>query len=522
MSINHYDLIIISPEILVPSLRPLEAFKNFTQIATKIISLENIYQDYSGRDAAEKVKCCLADYHLNNGIRFAMLVGDSERFPVRYTKAEHSEPDAFHTIFWPTDLYYADLFKPDGSFDDWDRNHNGYFGELGGEWKAGKLNIDDLDLRPDIAVGRVPASTTEEVSNYVAKVIRYECNATGQWIRNALLIATTDWLSSACKSQNYIERNYLKGYKVSKLYADGNPCEKTDHLPDATSINSLINHGVGIVSYIGHGDVDAWCEKKKNIYQIDDLKNLNNTNEPSLVIAVACSTAKFAADPPFKPYTDINGKNHTGVDSGEVFQATPPQPACFQNLTNFESLGENFTVKMQAGAICYVGCLTGAQSFGVDLNKFFFEALSRGAYTLGEMWTYMVRKYYEIHVPPLIVYPRSWVRVAKFHQPWKFILLGDPSLRLDGIWIPDVTVTVRGLNNTTWDGKIQFRANVESHTDNKAVKWSLAVAKGAGTINQQGLYTAPHKDCHNTAIATSLANPKKSGRMAFTVIKETK
>lgn len=81
----------------------------------------------------------------------------------------------------------------------------------------------------------------------------------------------------------------------------------------------------------------------------------------------------------------------------------------------------------------------------------------------------------------------------------------------------DVIVRVGGMNNVNWGGIIQFRATVDG-SDNKEVKWSLAVS-GAGTIGPKGEYQAPFKNCHNTAIATSVANPNKSGEMSFTVTK---
>jgi len=36
-------------------------------------------------------------------------------------------------------------------------------------------------------------------------------------------------------------------------------------------------------------------------------------------------------------------------------------------------------------------------------------------------------------VPPATVNPADWTKVADFHQPWKFHLFGDPSLRVGGV-----------------------------------------------------------------------------------------
>lgn len=39
------------------------------------------------------------------------------------------------------------------------------------------MNIDNVDMIPDIAVGRIPASTVREVSRYIRKILTYEKNA---------------------------------------------------------------------------------------------------------------------------------------------------------------------------------------------------------------------------------------------------------------------------------------------------------------------------------------------------------
>lgn len=423
-----YNLLIITPQEFAKAVEPLEAFKTLTGIRTKIMILEDIYNKYSGRDEAEKVKRCLAEYKINNNIKYAILVGDSEKFPVRYTKTDRKTPEAKDTAFYGTDLYYADLFKKDGSFDDWDRNQNGYYGELRGESTIGSLNMDEVDLSPDIAVGRIPASTTCEVSNYVAKVIRYELGDHSYWSKRALLIASTDWVNHACKTHEYIEHNYLNNLTVWKLYGKNNPCQVTD-IPNPKHINNYWNEGVGFVSYIGHGYVTGW----HGCYDIKDMSGLIRPYYLPIVFSSACDTSRFATLPPYLGYTDINGIYHKGTNNGEVFSTTPPQPACFQNRYNPESIGEYMTVKYKTGAIAYIGCLTGAQPYSFDLNKFFFEAFHLGYKTLGEMWKYMLEKYYATHIPPLIVNPPDWRKVAEFHQPWKFIVFGDPSLRIGGI-----------------------------------------------------------------------------------------
>ena len=423
------DLLIIAPEEFVQVLEPLAAHKNNTGLATKILSLESIYQTFPGRNEAEKVKHCLASYKLDRGIKYAMLVGDADKFPISYSKTDRYVSEAAYTAFFPADLYYADLFKSDGTFDDWDQNQNGYFGEIGGETNAGPLNVDKVDLKPEIAVGRVPASTTDEVKIYVTKVIGYELNAyQADWSSSVLLIGTTEYNTGACRVQDEIAAQYLQNYNVVKLYSDGNPCEKTI-APSPATITDALNKGVGFVSYIGHGNSDVW----QGYYTVKDISGLNNSDRLPVIFAAACGTSEFTTLPPYDPYTDINGTYHVGTNQGEVFTTTPPQPASIQKENNIDGFGEIMTVYQSSGAIGYIGAVTGSQEWEFDLNKYFYEALANGQKTLGDMWNYMEQKYYQTHVPPLVVDPPDWTVLAEFHQPWKFFLFGDPSLRIGGV-----------------------------------------------------------------------------------------
>jgi hypothetical protein len=424
------DLLVLAPREFAGALEPLRAHKNDTGIAAAVLGLDEVYRNYPGRDEAEKVKQCLAAFCRENGMRFALLVGDCDRFPVRYTKSDRDDPQIHHTVFYPTDLYYADLFEPDGSVDDWDRKRDGYFGELAGGVAPGTLNIDQVDLRPEIAVGRVPASTAAEVETYVRKVIDYERGPfQPEWFKRALLIATTDWIPDACKAQERIAADFLKGMRIERLYAPGNPCRQTPP-PDAANINRILNGGVGFVGYIGHGATTGWS----GCYGTGDLGNLANARMLPVVFASACSTSDFAPEPPYRPYRDVHGRNHPGVDGGESFtESPPPQPACIQSLYNPESLGEHLTVKRPTGAVGYVGSATGAQPWSKDLITFFFEAYRLGHETLGGMWNFMLQRYYEAHVFPAALSKPDWWVVCGFHQPWKFFLFGDPSLRVGGI-----------------------------------------------------------------------------------------
>lgn len=139
----------------------------------------------------ERIKRGIADYQQRYGIQYVMLVGDSHNFPVRYQvtdrRQERQTGLASIGAYYASDLYYADLYDEDGNFETWDYNGNHYYGELWGEYYKGPTNHDQIDMIPDVAVGRVPASNDNEVTNYVNKVIDYEQPSIyDDWMSNAL------------------------------------------------------------------------------------------------------------------------------------------------------------------------------------------------------------------------------------------------------------------------------------------------------------------------------------------------
>lgn len=425
-----YELLIVTPDAFLAPMQKLADWKNSTGMPTGILVLEEAYRQCEGRDAPEKIKHCLALYQKESGIRYALLVGDGDQFPIRWTQADIVGPTVGDTAFYPADLYYADLYKADGSFDDWDANGNGYYGEIGGEIRSGPLNIDRVDLNPDIAVGRVPVSTLEEALQYADKVVRYEKNAyQSDWAQRVLAISTDGYLPDDCWRQEEMLTQLPSRYSVTRMYYAGNPCQKTAELT-ADNVIGAINDGVGMVSYLGHGSLDFWFDA----VSVKDFTRLTNTEKLPMVYSGGCGTAAFTAYPPGGPYEDVNGVHHTGGEAGETFTGTPPQPSPLQIQENTDGMMEFTLVQMPGGVVIYVGAVTGSQfPMEFDINKYFFEGVVKNGPRVGDAWNYAIRKYYQVHKFEKEYNHADWIVLADFHQMWKFMLFGDPSLRIGGV-----------------------------------------------------------------------------------------
>ena len=130
--------------------------------------------------------------------------------PVRYITTDRVTPAAFDYAFYPSDLYYGDVAKDDGSFDAWNSQRRGfhaqYFGEVRGEKnKRDPINYDQIHYRCQVAVGRWPVSNARQLKTVVAKSMKYE---TG--IRDGSHAGAKNFPSSTCKASKTTARRWTE------------------------------------------------------------------------------------------------------------------------------------------------------------------------------------------------------------------------------------------------------------------------------------------------------------------------
>ncbi len=468
------DLLVLADEDFCDALKPLKQHKDYTGINTYVQSWQSLEKSFYGDDVPERVKRGMAAYEKHCDTRWVMLVGDCDRFPVRYLCRDVPEAKGYQ----PSDLYYADLYKSDGSFDNWDGNGNGLYAQLDATSSAN--NVDSVNWRPDIAVARVPASNINEVNNFVGKVISYEFAAyNSDWFERALLL-TGDWPPDI-QTKDYIATNYLTGFTIIKHYwpmmESLYPIDKTNQSTiDATMdaraapITNYINQGVGFLNYYGHGDMAnfAW------VYDARHVDDLTNTDKLPVVFSSGCQNGEFAPAPPWQDYYDIDGVFHAahGPEPDEIVPAPKPvQPG--QGGTHNcdrEACPENWLVYRDTGAIAFIGSAgLGNPDIPAILDKDLFKAYKLGHRTFGDMWKYMIQQYVDgygyfdqqgniVKTPyPLL---GDWERKATWNGLVRFIAFGDPSLRVGGISSMQKQdfVNTYDMVHDGWEGTLELEA----------------------------------------------------------------
>ena len=427
-------LLVIAPSTFHPALQEFVAHKQ-KLLPTELRSLEKILEQNLGVDDPEKLKRFLYDEWRQRGLGYALLVGDVDVLPVRYMVLDRVTPAAFDYSFYPSDLYYSDLAKADGSFDDWNARkesfHAGYFGEVRGEKnKQDPINYDEVDYLPDIAVGRWPVSTAEEVRLVAAKTISYEEQVLAKsspHLHQAAFFAVGGWMDS----RNFMDRlsaTLTNAWRVEKRYYSDAGQQAGTPPPDHKQVRAVLNGGVSLVVHAGHGAADAW----EQCFSLSDLDHITNSTRLPVVISAGCSTAYFAPLAPYGAYVDVDGKEHAGTDDKEVFTAPPPPPSPYQHgRFNPTGLGEQVLKRGPNGAVAYIGCNTGSQPCGLTLVEGFVLALAEAKEPrLGDCWASAIRHYFDKEHLATLKPNADWYPPSIFFQGMKFMLFGDPSLQL--------------------------------------------------------------------------------------------
>ncbi|MDG6217927.1 MAG: C25 family cysteine peptidase [Candidatus Thermoplasmatota archaeon] len=407
------DLIIIGPQEFADAAQTLVNHKNNHGVRTMFTSVEYIHQNYEGRDHAEQIKYYLYETVQNLGSTYVILLGSIDKTPMR-----RSAIRVYHDDDLLTDLYYADLFKSDGSFSCWDPNNNDKFSEY--NWHDGLL--EEVDLYPDVHVGRIPCKNVRELNTVIRKIIHYETNtASSSWYHKILLLAgntfpSRDILEGEIVTQHIADTMESYGFEPIKLWTSiGNY--------DPLTINKEVTKGAGFISYSGHGYEQGFGtsppDREERIeYYSPYLIGMFNGFKLPVLFFDACSTTKldFTVEELHEWYPTPLVRFFSFLH-GVPYEMTGYYPPISWELVKKANGGTIATIG--ATRVAFTGVNTNGAYWGAGfLNTHFFEAYGSGA-RLGELFTQCQIDYLTIVGPECITLQ-------------EFILVGDPSLQLGG------------------------------------------------------------------------------------------
>jgi len=424
-----YDLIIITPTSLQNTLTPLIDHKLLYGIKPYVKTLESIYTEYTGRDNPEKIKYFVKDAIETWNAKYLLLIGDMKLLPIRNTDAYPWE--GYHGTGLLSDLYYADIYDSQLAFSSWDTNNDGVFGEI--QYPDHQSFppdsdqiIDEADLYADIHVGRIPCSTSSELSTVISKIITYETYTYDQLWFQKIILAGGDTFCLADGSPLFQYEGEITNRKVAQQLPafEKEYLWSSEHNLNARVFNKAINNGAGFLSYAGHGFEHGWGTYRPNeiigkrliIYYTPFVDHLKNDFKLPVIFFDACLTTKL----------DFN--------ITDLIQYYGPLARIYNTLfgqyttdINFPCFAWYFLRLETGGAIATIGATRPAYTW-VDkdgvyagagyLDVHFFKAYTEGI-TVGEMLTQTQNDYLNY------VY-KDYFTIEEY------MLLGDPSLRVGG------------------------------------------------------------------------------------------
>jgi uncharacterized membrane protein len=256
-----YDLLILTPPEFENEMGRYKSHKEELGFSARMVNLTSVYSGSifnvsGGRDNPERIKLFIKGALENWSVRYVVLTGDVDKFPVRRAYFL----DYYDSSDLPTDLYYEDIYKAGTkTFCNWDKDGDNLFAEC-----YPSTNPDAIDIDPDVTVGRLPVGSVAELSGYINKTISYYENVTtGDWFRNVTLVGTDTFGPSRGETSGVAEGEYAcdvafsylnasKGFNATRFY-------ELNHTFSITNIRDCLNRGEGFAIFANHGSTDGIC-----------------------------------------------------------------------------------------------------------------------------------------------------------------------------------------------------------------------------------------------------------------------
>ncbi len=237
------------------------------------------------------------------------------------------------------------------------------------------VDFDD-DHVPEMAIGRLPALTAEELQGLVDKVVRFETSEGGSWRQTVLLTADNpDAGGNFDGASDAVGALAPRDYSLEKVYLSA-----LSTADARAALRTGIDNGAAFVNYFGHAGIDRMANE--GLLLVDDAGALSNSNRLAIVVSLTCAMGQFA-------------------------------------LPGFDSLGESLLMSTGGAAAVWSPNGVSLNHYSFGLADRFYRAIFRdGVGILGDATRQAVKDYL--------------ASGGALQVPDSYNLLGDPALRLQG------------------------------------------------------------------------------------------
>jgi hypothetical protein len=261
---NQADYLLIAPREFLEAAQPLLERRRAQGLESRGVSFEEIASEFGhGQPSAEAIRAFLSHaYHSwrEPSPRYVVLLGDATYDPRRFQPASWASP---LPALWTKTSYLWTASDP----------------------ALAAVNGDDL--LPDLAIGRLPATTREQAESLVSKLLAWEDS--GQGLNGAAVLVADDPDVAGDFEADVadIRASFLGGrptttLRLSELGAGMRP-----------AILGAFDDGASLMSYVGHGGAAVWASE--NVLNSWDTPSLRAQSRQPLLLTLNCLNGYFVA-----------------------------------------------------------------------------------------------------------------------------------------------------------------------------------------------------------------------------------
>jgi hypothetical protein len=402
---------------LLDALEDFYEWKMRKGVPLHIVMVDDIIENWEGDDVQDKIRNWMKAISDCYGTQAFMFVGDTAQ-PPEYTSATWETygdygvvPSRFvcdspgHLIH-PSDFYFACL---DGTWGPYMENEIGYYGVY---------QVEGLDLRPTVVVGRVPVGdvtggdeAANETEAFVQKLVKYERNPEAGYLDEVLFVGA-DFGYDSCKKHLW-EEGYFDGFSERHVYEGTGPSTPDPYgdyptYPEAHEVRDAFEEGAGITVFATHAQPLAHYI----LTQVDEYPRAEVfTVDKDLTF----SWGHYMIFPTAQKQVD----NHQKYGLLYTF-ACSPFNYVYRDDEGMECCGEEYLCHEPSGGAAYIGYTASGYFGGLPIMQYFFKRLLvDGNYVIG--------------------YPQVWSRAdyckgKPEHDAYTCNLGGDPTME---VWSDD-------------------------------------------------------------------------------------
>ena len=165
-------------------------------------------------------------------------------------------------------------------------------------------------LLPERFIGRLPAQTAQQASEFVARIIAYESQPLSLWNKTFLFMSAGYTATETIRFQSFSDNlmsKYVTAPPVSGVGARiYRPPSNVIEFEVTDSIRAILEHGAVWMNFYGHSGTEIWAN---GISQPEQL--VNASGKRHLVSDISCSTVRFA-----EPLIEAFGERMVLGDAG--------------------------------------------------------------------------------------------------------------------------------------------------------------------------------------------------------------